>query len=197
MLTRCQYSRVLGEILEGLQVLASVLWRSDYAPPFFLSLVFPAEYDFGTTGHEPYNCGGEGMHFINRFMKVCCSTAVVAALGVGFVGAGSASAASRYASSGSTSTRAVLHVRTPVGTWDFDGPGGVVWTFSSGGGWTDGSNTGTWIQQGSEISIDIQSGGGVGCFFLGKLHKKTINTAKAPGPYACGGTSYTWYATKA
>jgi hypothetical protein len=52
------------------------------------------------------------------------------------------------------------------------------------------------MQQGSEISVDIQAGPATGCFFLGKLHKKTINTVKAPGPYSCNGSQAMWYATK-
>ena len=140
-----------------------------------------------------------------RFKIALGIAAVVALLGLGLgVNAAAGAASNPYTSAPRVSNAPSIGAASPVGTWTLCIPSGCsdTWTFSSGGGWSDDAgNSGSWIKQGKEISVDIQSGFSVGCFFLGKLitttTPHTINSAAHPGPYNCNGSlNSTWYATQ-
>ncbi len=137
---------------------------------------------------------------MHRFKVALGIGAVVALLGLGLgVNAAAGAASNPYASAHRVSPS--IGAVSPVGTWTYCDTSGcpVTWTFSTGGAWSDsGGNTGSWIKQGKEISVDVQSGNAVGCFFLGKIitttTPHTINSAAHPGPYDCVGSNFTWYA---
>jgi hypothetical protein len=142
---------------------------------------------------------------MHRFKFALGTAGVVALLGLGLglgVNAAAGAASNPYTSAHRVSNAPSTAPPSPVGTWTFCNSGGcpsLTWTFATGGGWSDsGGNSGSWIQQGTEISVDIQSGSSTSCFFLGKLITKTtphtINSAAHPGPYDCGGSNFTWYA---
>lgn len=143
-----------------------------------------------------------------------CAAVLIALAGSTIVGSGVASGVSSNPykahpySSGAATNATTL---SPVGTWTWCRTAlhphctTITWTFTSGGGWSSdfqGSqfDTGSWIQQGDEVSVAIQTGVLTGCVFLGRLHmgtvRNTINTANDPGPYTCPGgpTSEPWYA---